>query len=59
MSRFADLESRIIEALKGRTATPDGLASLLDADPYLVARALGRLELGGVVARELGGYRRV
>ena len=58
MSRFGDLESRILEALKARTANPDGLASTLEADPRLVARALGRLELGGVVVRELGGYRR-
>jgi DNA processing protein len=58
MSRFGDLESRILEALKGRSANPDGLASLVEADPALVARALGRLELGGVVVRELGGYRR-
>jgi DNA processing protein len=59
MSRFSDLESRILEALKTRSANPDGLASLLEADPGLVARALGRLELGGVLARDLGGYRRV
>jgi predicted Rossmann fold nucleotide-binding protein DprA/Smf involved in DNA uptake len=58
MSRFGDLESRILEALKLRSANPDGLASTLDADPGLVARALGRLELGGVVVREMGGYRR-
>ena len=58
MSRFGDLESRILEALKKRSANPDGLAALLGADPALVARALGRLELGGVVIRELGGYRR-
>jgi DNA processing protein len=58
MSRFGDLESRILEALKGRSANPDGLASVLEADPALVARALSRLELGGVVLRELGGYRR-
>jgi predicted Rossmann fold nucleotide-binding protein DprA/Smf involved in DNA uptake len=58
MSRFGDLESRILEALKSRSANPDGLASLLKADPGLVARALGRLEVGGVVVRDLGGYRR-
>jgi DNA processing protein len=58
MSRFGDLESRILEALKSRSANPDGLASLLEADPGLVARALGRLEVGGVVVRDLGGYRR-
>jgi len=58
MSRFGDLESRILDALKGRSANPDSLAALLQADPGLVARALGRLELGGVLVRELGGYRR-
>jgi predicted Rossmann fold nucleotide-binding protein DprA/Smf involved in DNA uptake len=58
MSRFGELESRILAALKERPANPDGLALLLGEDPTLVARALGRLELGGVVVRELGGYRR-
>ena len=58
MSRFGLLESKILDALKTRPANPDGLTRLLGEDPLTVARALGRLELGGAVERELGGYRR-
>jgi DNA processing protein len=58
MSRFGPLESQILVALKARPANVDGLALALGEDPALVARALGRLELGGVLLRDLGGYRR-
>lgn len=58
MSRFADLESRILAALKERAFNVEPLASMLCEDPLMVDRALGRLELAGAVRRDLGGYRR-
>jgi DNA processing protein len=58
MSRFGDLEKRILAALKERPGNPEGLARALEADPLAVDRALGRLELAGAVIRDLGGYRR-
>lgn len=58
MSRFGDLEKRILTALKDRGANPEALASTLGEEPLAVDRALGRLELAGAVVRDLGGYRR-
>ena len=58
MSRFGDLETRILKALKERAANPEALARALSEDPLSVDRALGRLELAGAVVRDLGGYRR-
>ena len=58
MSRFADLETRILAALKQRPGNPEGLARALGEDPLVVDRALGRLELAGAVIRDLGGYHR-
>jgi len=58
MSRFGDLEKRILAALKERPGNPEGLARALEADPLVVDRALGRLELSGAVVRDLGSYRR-
>lgn len=58
MSRFGDLEKRILGVLKERPGNPEGLARALDEDALVVDRALGRLELAGAVVRDLGGYRR-
>lgn len=58
MSRFGELEKRILAALKERPGNPEGLARALEEDPLVVDRALGRLELAGAVVRDLGGYRR-
>jgi len=58
MSRFGDLETRILKALKERAVNPEGLARALGEDPLTVDRALGRLELAGAVVRDLGGYRK-
>jgi len=58
MSRFGDLEKRILAALKERPGNPEALARALGEDPLVVDRALGRLELAGAVVRDLGGYRR-
>ncbi len=59
MSRFGDLERRIIAALKERPANAEALARALAEDALGVDRALSRLELAGVVARDFGGYRRL
>jgi DNA processing protein len=58
MSRFGPLESSLLNALRDGHAAPEALAVRIGADPLAVARALGRLELSGVVVRELGRYRR-
>ena len=58
MSRFGDLETRILASLKERPSNPESLANVLGEDPLVVDRALGRLELAGAVIRDLGGYRR-
>ena len=58
MSRFGDLETRILSSLKERAANTDALAAGLGEDPLVVDRALGRLELAGAVVRDLGSYRR-
>jgi DNA processing protein len=58
MSRFGELEKRILAALKERPGNPEALARALGEDPLVVDRALGRLELAGAVVRDLGGYRR-
>lgn len=58
MSRFGDLEKRILAALKERPGNPEALSRALDEDALIVDRALGRLELAGAVVRDLGGYRR-
>jgi DNA processing protein len=58
MSRFGDLEKRILAALKERPGNPEAVARALDEDALAVDRALGRLELAGAVVRDLGGYRR-
>ena len=58
ISRFADLETRILSSLKERAGNPEALARALGEDPLTIDRALGRLELAGAVVRDLGGYRR-
>jgi DNA processing protein len=58
MSRFGDLETQILKALKERALNPEALARVLGEDSLAVDRALGRLELAGAVVRDLGGYRR-
>jgi len=58
MSRFGELEKRILAVLKERPGNPEALARALGEDPLVVDRALGRLELAGAVVRDLGGYRR-
>jgi len=59
LSRFGSIESAAFEALKdGRTASAEAVASRIGVDALTVARALGRLELGGTIVRELGGFRR-
>ena len=57
MSRFGPLESKMIKALRKEPVSPEALAAKIEADPIAVARALGRLELCGVVVREHGAYR--
>lgn len=58
MSRFGPLESSILKLLRKDASNAEALAAKIDADPLAVARALGRLELSGVVVRDLGSYRR-
>ena len=59
MSRFGPLESKMLTALREKPASAETLAALIAEDPLAVSRALGRLELSGIVVRDLGTYRRV
>jgi DNA processing protein len=58
MSRFGPLEEKMLKALREKPAGADMLAMMIDEDPVDVSRALGRLELSGIVVRDLGTYRR-